>query len=98
MPTYAPQPHEPAEPQQYDTAEKEPGPQQSGYSRFGVKDSLISLRRQSGQLVEKILAYRTRRDAGLLTAEHPVHLVERISRPFGAGAGAYCIFPFGARD
>jgi hypothetical protein len=35
--------HKAAEPQQYDTAEKKPGPQQSGYSRFGVHDSLIAL-------------------------------------------------------
>ena len=98
MSTYAPQAHETAEPQQYDTAEKQPGPQQAGYSRFGVQDSLIPLRRQSGQLVEKLLTYRARRDAGLLTAEHPVHLVERVSRAFGSTAGAYCIFPFGALD
>ena len=46
MSARAPQAHEAAEPQQYDTAEKQPGPQQAGYSRFGVQDSLIALRRQ----------------------------------------------------
>src|SRR5258705_2235111 len=96
MSTYAPQAHETAEPQQYDTAEKQPGPQQSGYSRFGVQDSLIALRRQRGQLVEKLLTYRARRDAGLLTAEHPVHLVERVSRAFASTADADCVVPFGA--
>src|SRR5258705_12991408 len=98
MSTYAPQAHETAEPQQYDTAEKQPGPQQSGYSRFGVQDSLIALRRQRAQLVEKLLTYRARRDAGLLTAEHPVHLVERVSRAFGSTAHAYRVLPFGALD
>src|SRR6478672_13071218 len=98
MSAQAPQLHETAEPEQYDTAEKQPGPQQAGYSRFGVQDSLIPLRRQSGQLVEKLLTYRVRRDAGLLTAEHPVHLVERISRTFGSTASVYCILPFGALD
>ena len=88
MSAHAPQAHETTEPQQYDTAEKQPGPQQAGYSRFGVQDSLIALRRQSGQLVEKLLTYRARRDAGLLTAEHPVHLVDRISRAFGSTTSA----------
>src|SRR4029077_117702 len=98
MRTHASQAHETAEPQQYDTAEKQPGPQQAGYSRFGVQDSLIPLRRQNGELVEKLLTYRVRRDAGLLTAEHPVHLVDRVSRAFGSTASAYCILPFGALD
>ena len=84
--------------QQYDTAEKQPGPQQSGYSRFGVQDSLVPLRRQRAQLVEKLLTYRARRDAGLLAAEHPVHVVERVSRAFGSSAGAYRVLPFGALD
>src|SRR6478752_6201858 len=98
MRTYAPQAHETAEPQQYDTAEKQSGPQQAGYSRFGVQDSLIALRRQSGQLVEKLLTYRVRRDAGPLSAQHPVHLVDRVSRAFGSTASVYCILPFGALD
>src|SRR5882757_2760763 len=98
MSTYAPQAHETAERQQYDTAEKQPGPEQAGYSRFGVQDSLIALRRQRGQLVQKVLTYRARRDAGLLTAEHPVHLIERVSRAFGSTAGAYRILPFRSRD
>src|SRR5262245_61693029 len=85
----APQAHETAEPQQHDTAEQQPGPQQAGYSRFAVQDSLIPLRRQIGQLVEKLLTYRARRHAGLLAAEHPVHLVERVSRAFGSSARAY---------
>src|SRR6476660_6434455 len=54
-------------PQAHDTAEQHSGPQQSGYSRFGVQDSLIALRRQSAQLVEKLLSDRARRDAGPLT-------------------------------
>src|SRR6478735_2636172 len=98
MSAQAPQAHETAEPQQYDTAEKQPGPQQAGYSRFGAQDSLIALRRQIGQLVEKTLTYRARRDAGLLTAEHPVHLVERVSRAFGSTASAYRILPFRSLD
>ena len=36
MSAYTPQAHEAAESQQYDTAEEQPGPQQAGYSRFGV--------------------------------------------------------------
>src|ERR1700752_4802261 len=98
MSAQAPQAHETAERQQYDTAEKQPGPQQAGYSRFGVQDSLIPLRRQIGQLVEKLLTYRARRDAGLFTAEHPVHLIERVSRAFGSSASAYCVLPFGTLD
>src|SRR4029077_14601858 len=98
MRTHASQAHETSEPQQYDTAEKQPGPQQAGYARFGVQDSLIALRRQRGQLVQKLLTYRARRDAGLLTAEHPVHRVKRASRAFGSTAGAYRILPFGALD
>src|SRR6478609_855063 len=98
MRTHAPQAHETAEPQKHDTAEKQPGPQQAGYSRFGVQDSLIPLRRQRGQLVEKLLTYRTRRNTGLLITEHPVHLVERVSRTFGSTTGAYRVFPFRALD
>src|SRR5258708_29451505 len=98
MPVHAPRAHETAESQQYDADENQPGPQQAGYSRFGVQDSLIALRRQSGQLVEKLLAYRARRGAGLLTAEHPVHVVERVSRAFGSDAIAYYVLPFGALD
>src|ERR1700752_4742314 len=98
MRTHAPQAHETAESQQYDAAEKQPGPKYSGYPRFGVQDSLIALRRQRAQLVEKLRTYRARRDAGLLTAEHPVHLVERISRAFGSSAGAYRLLPFRALD
>jgi len=48
--TQAPQAHETAERYQDHTAEDQPGPQQAGYSWFGVQDSLIPLRRQSGQL------------------------------------------------
>src|SRR6476646_5851884 len=98
MRTHAPQAHETAEPQQYDTAEKQPGPQQAGYSRFAVQESLIPLRRQRAQLVEKLLTYRARRNAGLLIAEHPVHFVERVSRVFGSTADPYRILPFGALD
>ena len=69
MSAHAPQAHETTEPQQYDTAEKQPGPQQAGYSRFGVQDSLIALRRQSGQLVEKLLTYRARRSNPVSNSE-----------------------------
>src|SRR6185369_17538240 len=98
MRTCTSQAHEPAKSQQNDTTEKQPRPQQSGYSRFGVQDSLVPLRRQGGQLVEELLTYRARFDAGLLTAENPVHLVERVARTFGSGAGADGVLPFGSLD
>src|SRR6476659_6044809 len=91
----APQTHETADSKQDHTAEKQPGPQQSRYSRFGVEESLIALRRQRGELVEKLLADRAGRDAGLLVAENPVHVVERIPRAFGSAARTYGVPPFG---
>src|SRR5262245_21718952 len=94
----APQAHETADSKQYHTAEKQPGPQQSRYSRFGDEDSLIAFRRQGGELVEELLTYWARRNTGLLIAEHPVHLVERVPRAFGSAAGAYGVLPFGPFD
>ena len=75
----------------------------AGYSSDVIQQhqaftELIPLRCQSRELVEKLLTDRARRDAGLLTAEHPGHLVERVSRAFGTTASAYCVLPFGACD
>src|SRR6476659_6396828 len=98
MRTFASQMNEAAECHQDDAAEEKARPQQPGYSRFGIQDSLIPLRRQRVHLVEKPLTDRVRLDVGLFNAQHPVHLVERISRAFDATTGTYCFFPLGACD
>ena len=71
---------------------------------MGIEDSLVAIRRQNGQLAEKLLTDRARRDAGLCTAEHPVHVGERGACGVGGagigvgGAGIVLLMPFGALD
>ena len=102
--TCAVQAHETTEPHDHDTAEEQTGPQQPRYSRLGIEDSLVAIRRQNGQLAEKLLTDRARRDAGLCTAEHPVHVGERGACGVGGagigvgGAGIVLLMPFGALD
>src|SRR3954447_7462823 len=98
MRTFASQTDEAAEGHQDDAAAEKARPQQSGYSWFGIQDSLIPLGRQRVHLVEKPLTDRVRLDVRLFNTQHPVHLVERISRAFGSTTRTYCLFPLGACD